>query len=95
MRRWAVAVFVAACTGLLRAATSCSDSADDAVGRACRVIVRDCHVMSNQSDCIDIVGDLASYELDCVDCVAQSGCNYFSECQRTVAGCRLPTDLQP
>src|SRR5262245_11615207 len=95
MRRRAVAVLAAAGLALLGAAMSCSDANDDAVGRACRVIVRDCHVMSNQSDCLDVVGDIASYDVECVDCIAHSGCGYFSECQRNVPGCRLPTDLQP
>jgi hypothetical protein len=80
---------------LLGGAASCSDPNDDPVGRACRVIVRDCNVMHNESDCIDVVGDLASYEADCVDCIAHSGCKYFSDCQRSVPGCRLPVDIQP
>jgi hypothetical protein len=95
MRRRASTVLAAMGIAILGAATSCSDSNDDSVGRACRVIVRDCHVMSNESDCIDVIGDVASYEADCVDCIAHSGCTYFSDCQRSVAGCRLPTDIQP
>ncbi len=68
---------------------SCSDANDDAIGRACKVIVQDCHAGSSMGDCIDGVVPLPP---DCVDCIAQSGCDYAS-CEVASPGCRLPLAL--
>ncbi|HVU03009.1 MAG TPA: hypothetical protein VHC69_33885 [Polyangiaceae bacterium] len=77
-------------------ALSCSDDNDDPVGRACQVVVGQCHVMSNMGDCIDAVGDID--DSDCVLCIAtSSGCDYDINCPRTVMpdGCDFPSEIIP
>jgi hypothetical protein len=69
---------------------SCSDANSDAVGTACHVIVQDCHVGRSMGDCID---GIVSLPPDCIDCIAQSGCDTYEACQAASPGCRLPADL--
>lgn len=72
-------------------AVSCTDNNDDPIGRACDVIVRDCHVMQSMGDCIDLVGDL---DPDCVLCIGgDNTCSYFADCQRASPACALPSEL--
>jgi len=44
-------------------------------------------------DCIDVVGDLDS---DCTLCIGSStSCDYFSQCQRSLVTCVLPSAIAP
>jgi len=74
-------------------ALSCNGENDDPVGKACTVIVRDCRAMPDMSQCIDLIGELDG---DCTLCIAQSqGCDYFSQCQRSLVTCNLPSNIEP
>jgi hypothetical protein len=75
----------------LASAVSCSDPVDDALGRACKVIV-DCGVDTTHGDCIDALG---TEPIECAECIQDSqGCDY-SSCQRSPVGCRIPPFLLP
>ena len=67
---------------------SCSDG-DDALVRACRVVVETCHRGPSVGQCLDDLGPLAS---DCLGCIGAHQCDY-TVCQGEVPGCRLPLDL--
>jgi hypothetical protein len=92
MRRSPAALFGATLLACAALAVSCSDSNDDPVGKACSVIVRDCGALSSMGECIDQVGYL---DAECVLCIANADCNYFSDCQRSVPSCALSSDLEP
>lgn len=68
---------------------SCSDSGDDSLVRACRVVVETCHRGPSVGQCLDELGPLA---VDCLGCIGAHQCDY-AVCQSDVAGCRLPLDL--
>ncbi|HEX4340312.1 MAG TPA: hypothetical protein VH062_30600 [Polyangiaceae bacterium] len=73
---------------------SCSTKNDDPLGRACNVLVHECHVLPDMSDCIDGIGN--ALPDDCVLCIAEDNdCSYFSRCQRADATCVLSKDLEP
>jgi hypothetical protein len=77
-------------------ALSCTSDNDDPVGRACSVIVGQCHVMADMGDCIDAVGDITN--TDCVLCIGQGmACDYGIQCPRQFLpdGCDFPASIIP
>jgi hypothetical protein len=68
-------------------AVSCSDANDDAVGRACKVVVEGCKIGTNLGDCIDWMAELPP---DCIDCIAASKSCGYASCERSTSGCRIP-----
>ena len=85
MRRLAGIVFLS----VFCAFTSCSDGGDDAVVRACKVIVTGCKKGDSVGSCVDDLGLLAS---DCLGCISAHGCDYAT-CQSDIPGCRLPGNM--
>jgi hypothetical protein len=93
MGRRPIAIFGAAVLAAVLGGASCTTRNDDPIGRACSVIVRDCHAMQDMGDCIDVVGEL---DQDCALCIGDDNdCSYFTECQRSFVQCNLPSELEP
>lgn len=92
MGRRPVALFGAALLVCAAVAVSCSDSSDDPVEVACRVVVNECKAMNSASECLDKVGYLSP---PCVLCIANGDCSYFSECQRADPTCIMGPELKP